>query len=77
MTHNNWEDLWLTEGFSTAVGYYGINRVWSFQGIVDTEAYIGNFTMYWQLVYGSQNITYSTLHPVLQGANPIDAFSNL
>lgn len=73
-SHNNWEDFWLTEGYATALERLAISNLWTKKQAY-TEAWVGNTSLATYDVLGLQNATYATLHPVLQGANPIDSFS--
>lgn len=73
-SHNNWEDFWLTEGFATALERIAISNIWTKQQAY-TDAWVGNNTLGTYQVYGLKNTTYYTLHPVLQGANPIDSLN--
>lgn len=73
VTNANWEDQWLNEGFTTFTERMIQQQLWGYY-YTETEAYAGNNTLrmlnYWV------NNTYKSLHPVLKGNNPDDAFSN-
>lgn len=75
MTANNWEDQWLNYGLSTYAERFIQSQFHSFD-YAQVEAYVGNTSMVRESgVYGIQNQTYSSLHPVLRGANPDEAFN--
>jgi leukotriene-A4 hydrolase len=75
VTAIKWEDQWLNYGLSTYVERFVEPQFYSFD-FAQTEAFIGNVSMVREHnVYGAQNQTYSSLHPVLRGANPDDAFN--
>lgn len=75
VTANNWEDQWLNYGLSTYVERYVESQFYNFT-FAQTNAFIGNVSMVKEHnVYGSQNQTYSSLHPVLRGSNPDDTFN--
>jgi len=75
VTPNNWEDVWINEGFTTYVERMVQAQLWTYNFAL-TEAYVGNTSYASQVsVIGIQDQTYSTLHPVLHGDNPDNSFS--
>lgn len=75
VTNNNWEDIWINEGFTTYIERLVLGSVDS-QNYAYTEAYVGNTSLAQQTnVIGIVNETYASLHPVLHGQNPDVAFS--
>jgi len=76
VTPSNWEDTWINEGFTT---YIERNVLGQLDGLSYSvvESYVGNNSASMGSVLGMPNKTYHTLHPVLHGANPNLAFSNI
>lgn len=71
VTHNNWEDYWLTESFGTAVERQVVAQFWHINQTL-TDSFVGNSSLYEvSSRLGLPNATYYTMHPVLQGGNPI------
>lgn len=69
-TNDNWEDIWLSEGIATYVERM-VHASWETIYFVETEAFAFNASLSRAVNgYGKQNETYSSLHPVLHGANP-------
>lgn len=75
VTPNNWEDVWLNQGFTTYIERMVQAQLWDLN-FAYTEAFVGNTSMASQVtVYGMQDATYASLHPVLHGDNPDNSFS--
>ena len=75
VTQNNWEDVWINEGFTTYVERMVQAQLWDLN-FAYTEAFVGNTSMSSQVnIYGMQDQTYASLHPVLKGDNPDNSFS--
>ena len=75
VTPNNWEDAWINEGFTTYVERMVEAQLFSLS-FATVETFVANNSLARQIGgRGLRNQTYSTLHPVLLGNNPSDAFS--
>jgi len=76
ITCQDWESFWLNEGFTV----FNERKVSSFLHGADfaqTEALMGNASLWDDMSnYGLDN-TYSSIHPVLKGDNPDNAFSEV
>lgn len=71
---NNWEDLWLAEGFATFIQRHVVDTAFDLNFAMD-DAFMGNYSL-WEANNGyGQGHTYNSLHPVLQGDDPDNSFS--
>ena len=76
VTMNNWEDFWLNEGFTVFIERHVTAQLYNV-GFAMTEALIGNVSLANAISDFGWNNTYSSLHPVLQGDNPDNSFSEV
>ena len=75
VTPSNWEDYWLNEGFTTFVERHVLAQLYDYN-FAATEAYVGNNTLATETqIIGLPDKTYVSLHPVLHGDNPDNAFN--
>lgn len=76
VTCANWESFWLNEGFTVFIE----RKVSGELNGVDfalVEAQLGNTSMWQDMVIQGLDNTYSSIHPVLQGDNPDNSFTEL
>jgi len=76
VTCRNWEDFWINEGF-TVFSERKVSGMLHGRDFAQVEALLGNSTLWADMnTYGLDN-TYSSLHPILEGDSPDNAFSNV
>mmetsp|Transcript_23419 Transcript_23419/g.17861 ORF Transcript_23419/g.17861 Transcript_23419/m.17861 type:complete len:299 (+) Transcript_23419:299-1195(+) len=76
VTCQNWSNMWLNEGF-TVFCERAVSSELNTMDFAKTEAILGNYDMINDMTsYGFTN-SYSSLYPVMNGANPDDSFSTI
>lgn len=76
VTMNNWEDFWLNEGFTTFIERK-VSAIVFNQDFSMAEALVGNSSLVDAINNFGWTNTYSSCHPVLQGDNPDNSFSEV
>merc|ERR1712032_1278056 len=76
VTCRDWENFWLNEGFTVFIERHVSSELHGVD-FGKVEAFLGNTSLWGSmLAYGLDN-TYASLHPVLQGDNPDNSFSEV
>lgn len=76
VTCKNWENFWLNEGF-TVFSERKVSGILHGTDFAKVEALLGNSSMYTDMNNYGLDSTYSSIHPVLEGDNPDNAFSTI
>jgi len=76
VTCRDWENFWLNEGF-TVFSERKVSAQLYGKDFAKVESLLGNSTLWHDMnTYGLNN-TYSSIHPILEGDSPDNAFSNV
>jgi len=76
VTCRDWKSFWLNEGF-TVFNERKVSSILHGKDFAQTEALLGNASLWGDMsTYGLDN-TYASIHPVLKGDNPDNAFSEV
>ena len=73
---NNWEDFWLNEGFTVFFERHVSAMLYDVD-FAKVEALLGNTSLYNAMETIGWDNTYASIHPVLQGDNPDNSFSEV
>jgi leukotriene-A4 hydrolase len=76
VTMNNWEDFFLNEGFTVFFERH-VSAMLYDQDFAKVEALLGNTSLYNAIETIGWDNTYASIHPVLQGDNPDNSFSEV
>ena len=76
VTMNNWEDFWLNEGFTTFLERKVSARLYG-GDFAKVEGLLGNTSLYNAIENFGYGNTYGSIHPVLEGDNPDNSFSEV
>ena len=76
ITCRDWEDFWLNEGFTVFIERKVSSKMYG-DDFGKVEALLGNTTLWRDMNRNGLNHTYSSIHPVLLGDNPENAFSEI
>ena len=76
VTCRNWEHFWINEGF-TVFEERKVSGQLHGRDFAKVEALLGNSTLWTDMQNLGLDNTYSTIHPVLQGDNPDNAFTTV
>ena len=76
ITCRNWEHFWINEGF-TVFEERKVSGILHGKDFAKVEALLGNSTLWTDMKNLGLDNTYSSIHPVLQGDNPDNAFTTV
>lgn len=76
VTCQNWEHFWLNEGWTVFVERK-VSGILNGVDFAKIEAYLGNISLADSMADFGLDSTWSSLHPVLKGANPDASFSEV
>ena len=76
MTCRNWEHFWINEGF-TVFEERKVSGQLHGKDFAKVEALLGNSTLWTDMSNLGLDNTYSSIHPVLQGDSPDNAFTTV
>ena len=76
VTCRNWEHFWINEGF-TVFEERKVSGQLHGKDFAKVEALLGNSTLWTDMQNLGLDNTYSSIHPVLQGDNPDNAFTTV
>lgn len=76
VTCRDWESFWLNEGFTVFEERHVSGELHG-KDFAKVEALLGNSSLYDTIRDYGVNNTYSSIHPVLKGDNPDNAFSEV
>lgn len=73
VTCENWSNMWLNEGFTTFEERHVSGEVFGVN-FRKTEAFLGNASMYSDMLNYGLDSSYSSLYPITDGKNPDDSY---
>jgi leukotriene-A4 hydrolase len=76
VTCANWESFWLNEGFTVFIERKVSGELFG-ADFAQVEANLGNTSLWTDMVAYGLDTTYSSIHPILNGDNPDNSFSEL
>ena len=76
VTCENWSNLWLNEGF-TVFGERKVSAGIHGEDFSKVNAYLGNISMYGDMLEYGLNSTYASLYPVIEDDKPDNSFSEI
>jgi len=76
VTCQNWEHFWLNEGWTVFIERK-VSGILNGVDFAKIEAYLGNISLADSMADFGLDSTWSSLHPVLKGANPDASFSEV
>ena len=76
ITCKNWEHFWLNEGFTVFLERKISSKLYG-KEFGRVEAFLGNTTLWKDMNRFGLYSTYASIHPVLLGDNPENAFSEI
>jgi len=77
VTCENWSNFWLNEGFTVFEERKVTARIHNDTDVSKVAAYLGNITMYQDMLGYGLDSNYSSLYPIVGNALPDDSFSNV
>lgn len=76
VTCENWSNLWLNEGF-TVFEERKVSAKLNDEDFSKVNAYLGNISMYQDMLEYGLNNTYASLYPVIEDDKPDNSFSEI
>lgn len=76
VTCENWSNLWLNEGF-TVFEERKVSAILHGEDFSKVNAYLGNISMYGDMLGYGLNSTYASLYPVIEDDKPDNSFSEI
>ena len=76
VTNRNWENFWLNEGFTVYTERH-VSRKQRGEEFYMVSSALGNSSLFADMEEFGMDSTFSTLHPLYEGHNPYDTFSEV
>lgn len=76
VTTRDWENFWLNEGFTVFTERKVSGKLYG-EDFAQVEALLGNSSLWSDMIGFGLDSSFASIHPVLDGSNPDDSFSEL